>query len=114
MGKFSISSDTGFTSTLSGENKTLWNNLYVTTGFSATSGYVEVNQYGEPRLMDTIVKDDCIELVYTETKLWSMSFGDVDKRVFKIVYSCKEGKWNKSEKIYGEIIPASEEKYEFE
>lgn len=84
--------------------------------FSVTNTHAnwQIKQYGEPQLIDTIVKDDSIELVYTETKLWSMSFGDVEKRVFKIIYSCKEGKWNKSDKIYGEIIPASEERYEFE
>jgi len=74
---------------------------------------MNINQYSEPKLIETIVKDDCIELVYTETKLWSFVNGTIDKRVFKVIYSCKEGKWNKSEKIYGQIIPASEERYEF-
>jgi len=35
-------------------------------------------------------------------------------RVYKIIYSCKNGKWNKSEPIFGHIIPASEEYYIFE
>jgi hypothetical protein len=37
-----------------------------------------------------------------------------EERVFKIVYSCVDGKWNKSEKIYGKIIPSQKEYYEFE
>jgi len=35
------------------------------------------------------------------------------KKVFKVIFSCVDGKWHKSERIYGVIIPASEESYEF-
>jgi len=35
------------------------------------------------------------------------------ERVFKIVYSCVNGKWNKSDRIYGNIISAQDEGYEF-
>jgi hypothetical protein len=34
-------------------------------------------------------------------------------KVYKIVYSCKDGKWHKSDRIYGEIIPAQNETYKF-
>jgi hypothetical protein len=37
-----------------------------------------------------------------------------DERAVKIVYSCVDGKWNKSEPIYGKIIPAQDEYFEFE
>jgi hypothetical protein len=36
-----------------------------------------------------------------------------EKRVYKIIYSIEEGKWKRSEPIYGKIIPATEESYEF-
>jgi len=36
------------------------------------------------------------------------------ERVFKIVYSCVDGKWNKSEPIFGKIVPMQDEYYEFE
>jgi hypothetical protein len=35
-------------------------------------------------------------------------------RVFKIVYSCVDGKWHKSEPIFGKIIPSQSEYFEFE
>ena len=38
----------------------------------------------------------------------------LEERVFKIVYSCKDGKWNKSEPNYGKIIPATDEDYDFD
>lgn len=31
----------------------------------------------------------------------------------KIIYSCIDGKWNKSEPIYGKIIPTQDEYFEF-
>lgn len=36
------------------------------------------------------------------------------KRVFKVIFSCVDGKWHKSERIYGDIIPASKESYKFD
>ena len=62
-------------------------------------------------LIDTIVKENSIELVYKEVSIWN----GLDKRVYKIVYSCLDGKWHKSDRIYGEIIPEQviEETYKF-
>ena len=62
-------------------------------------------------LIDTIVKENSIELVYKEVSIWN----GLDNRVYKIVYSCLDGKWHKSDRIYGEIIPKQviEETYKF-
>ena len=62
-------------------------------------------------LIDTIVKENSIELVYKEVSIWN----GLDNRVYKIVYSCLDGKWHKSDRIYGEIIPEQviEETYKF-
>ena len=62
-------------------------------------------------LIDTIVKENSIELVYKEVSIWN----GLDSRVYKIVYSCLDGKWHKSDRIYGEIIPKQviEETYKF-
>ena len=62
-------------------------------------------------LIDTIVKENSIELVYKEVSIWN----GLDKRVYKIVYNCLDGKWHKSDRIYGEIIPEQviEETYKF-
>lgn len=62
------------------------------------------SDFGEPILVQTIVNDKSVELIYKEisnsTYLTFPSYTPV--RVFKIVYSCKKGKWNQSERIYGE------------
>ena len=62
-------------------------------------------------LIDTIVKENSIELVYKEVSIWN----GLDNRIYKIVYSCLDGKWHKSDRIYGEIIPKQviEETYKF-
>ena len=62
-------------------------------------------------LIDTVVKENSIELVYKEVSIWN----GLDNRVYKIVYSCLDGKWHKSDRIYGEIIPKQviEETYKF-
>lgn len=64
-------------------------------------------------LVDTIVKDDCIELIYKQMSNYSNNWGELPILVFKIIYSCKDGKWNVSEHIYGKIIKATKESYEF-
>jgi hypothetical protein len=36
-----------------------------------------------------------------------------EQRVFKTVFSCVDGRWNKSERIYGEVVAAKLESYSF-
>jgi len=60
---------------------------------------------------------ESVEMIYKETSM--MTYTNYppmppEERVFKIVYSCVNGKWNKSDRIYGNIIPAQDEEYEFE
>lgn len=60
--------------------------------------------------------EDRIEVIYTEkSDVCYTTYPPTypERRVYKIIYSCIDGKWNKSDKIYGEIIPAQEEQYEF-
>lgn len=74
-----------------------------------------INTYSLPKRVDVIEYPDKIEMVYTEQSMISHWPDDgFQRRVFKIVYSCIDGKWNKSDRIYGEIIPAQEETYTFE
>lgn len=77
--------------------------LYDTWG---TPERIAVNEVGEK-----------IEMIYKQSpnivySTWPTS--RPDDRVFKIVYSCKDGKWHKSNPIYGKIIPAQGEYYQFE
>ncbi len=67
---------------------------------------VEVNEVGES-----------IEMIYKQTSMLTYTIypsPPPEVRVFKIVYSCVDGKWNKSEPIYGRIIPAQNEYFEFD
>lgn len=60
---------------------------------------------------------ESIEFLYKQTSMLCFTIypsPPPEERVFKIIYSCKNGKWNKSEPIYGKIIPATSEEYEFD
>lgn len=57
---------------------------------------------------------DTIEMVFKQTEYTMYINGSSVIKVFKIVYSCVDGKWNKSEPIYGKIISPQEETYEFD
>jgi hypothetical protein len=54
--------------------------------------------------------EDHIELTFKEQTSY---FSTSEMKVYKIIYSVIDGKLNKSEKIYGKIIPATEESYIF-
>ena len=84
---------------------------------SSTCGHtLSCGQYGVPQLLSVNDTNDLVEVTYIETANTYISYGyDVPpRRVFKIVYSCIAGKFHKSERIYGNIIPATDEMYEFE
>lgn len=68
---------------------------------------VEVNEYG-----------DRIEIIYKQTSMFTYTTfhspaPSPEVRVFKIVFSCKDGKWHKSEPVFGQIIPKQKEWYQF-
>lgn len=70
--------------------------------------------WSDPSLVKTIVNEDSIELVYKQYSMVSTGFhGDFPSRVYKVICSCKDGKWHKSDPIEGEIISAVEEGYQF-
>ena len=66
-----------------------------------------------PVLVKTLVLPDRIELVYTQASLLANNWGPLPDDCYKVVYSCVDGKWNESAPIYGNIIPATEQDYEF-
>lgn len=75
-----------------------------------------LNMWGNPYKVDVIEKQDCIEFIYKEISTITYTVypsPPPQERIFKIVFSCKDGKWNKSERIYGKIIPSSKEQYKF-
>ena len=87
------------------------------TGLSTTQTFDQwICKWSDPLLIKTQEVGESIELIYKQHSTYSRTGGIApynDTRVFKIVYSCVNGKWNKSEPIFGEIIPAHEEYYEF-
>ena len=58
---------------------------------------------------------DTVEMVWKERLNYWSSTSDLSNsvRVYKVIYSCKDGKWHKSDRIYGKVIPAKGETYEF-
>ena len=82
--------------------------------------FIDSNQYihtwGTPLRVDVVEMPDRIEFIYVETS--TIVFNNnppppPERRVFKIVFSCVDGKWNKSDPIFGEIFPALNETYKF-
>ena len=60
---------------------------------------------------------ETIEMIYIEkTSVFRTTDGELynDEIPVKFIFSCVDGKWNKSEPIYGKIIPAQEETFEFD
>lgn len=83
---------------------------------SSSGNTSNLNTWSNPERMEVNEVGETIEMVYKQTPMITYtaypSLPEV--RVFKIVYSCVDGKWNKSEPIFGKIIPPQDEYYEFE
>lgn len=79
--------------------------------------FTTINTWSSPQRVDVIEYAESIEFIYKETSIMTLAIypsRQPEERVFKIVYSCVDGKWNKSERIYGNIIPSQKEYYTFE
>lgn len=76
------------------------------------------NLYGLPELICADDYHNRIELTYIEKATVTFTAfpqpSDYEKRVFKVIYRCIDGQLSKSERIYGKVIPARTESYEFE
>ena len=88
----------------------------VSGGSTSTSSLGE--QWSYPTRIDVHEYQDRIEILYKQTSIILISNGwgtpPPSERVYKIIFSCVDGKWNKSEPIYGKIIAPQDETYEFE
>lgn len=70
-----------------------------------TAGYM----WSEPTRLQVNELNDSIEMIYEETSLMNLAIHPLlQKRYFKIVFSCVDGKWNKSERIYGKKVEQAE------
>jgi hypothetical protein len=80
------------------------NSLRVSSTISSTTS---INQWSEPFRLEINELEDSIEMIYEEVSNMVLSIypsRPQEKRHFKIVFSCVDGKWNKSERIYGKKI----------
>jgi hypothetical protein len=87
----------------------------ITTTTDITGFTSDMNIWSTNERVEVNVVGETIEMIYKQTlhfNNWPASL--TEKKVYKIVYSCIDGKWNKSEPIYGKIIPAQEEYFEFD
>jgi hypothetical protein len=82
-----------------------------------TSGTSTFTEWSCPQRVDVRDTGHSIEMIYLQdriNRLWGGTIPQIpERRVFKIVYSCVNGQWHKSEPIFGEIIPAIKEQYVF-
>lgn len=85
----------------------------IDTGSVTTSGFNSFDMWNTMILRQVNEVGESIEMIFAQTK--ASAFPPYhEERAVKIIYSCVDGKWNKSEPIYGIIVPAQEESYEFE
>ena len=84
-------------------------------GIGSSSNLSPDSLWSNPHRISVQETGESIEFIYKQTFMVSNGLWNekLQERVFKIVYSCKDGKWNKSEPIFGKIIPQQEEYYEF-
>lgn len=100
---------TGNSSTTIGRSTSANDSLWA----SGTAG----NLWSHPERVSVQEYEDRIEMVYKVTSMVTYTIYPSPPpvvKVFKIVFSCVDGKWNRSEPIYGKIIVAQDEQYEFE
>jgi hypothetical protein len=84
--------------------------------FDVTSGTSTFNNWFAPERVGVVELHDKIEFIYKETSKMALAVYPArvaEQRVFKIVFSCIDGKWNKSDRVYGNIITATPESYSF-
>ena len=85
----------------------------IITGTGTTSF---LNTWSNPERIAVMECFESIEMIYKQTSMLTYTIypsPPPEERVFKIVYSCVDGKWNKSEPIFGKIVRATSESFEF-
>jgi len=89
-----------------------------TTINSSNSGSTTTfDPWSEPQRIEVHEYLDSIEFIYKQTSMVTNTIYPSslqEERVYKIVFSVVEGKWHKSEPIFGTITSARDEYYSFE
>lgn len=82
--------------------------------YNSTSTYIyNPPKYSSVELINTIVLEDGIELIYKGFLHFLMPISNRIE-IWKDIYGCFDGKFCKIETVYGRHIPAQEETYEFD
>lgn len=82
---------------------------------SSTGTTFHLNNWSSPTFVKSIELPESLEFIYKQYSMVTFGWDRApEERAFKIIYSCVDGKWNKSEPIYGKVIPAQNEDYEFD
>ena len=74
---------------------------------TGTSSTTALNLWSTPERLEVNEIGDTIEMIYKEVSAVTYTVypsRPPQERIFKIIYSCKDGKWDKSERIYGKEI----------
>ncbi len=86
-------------------------------GWSVTTGAYTSNQYTMDELVKTIVKEDCIELIYKKEPMWHYTNGGKpDPIITKRVYGVVNGKFGLIKTVNGTYTPShvEPESYNFD
>lgn len=100
-------SQTNTNDPLTGTSNTIVGMTQVSGTSSTTAGYM----WSHPTRLEVRELSDSIEMIYEEASLMNLTIypsPPPEKRYFKIVFSCVDGKWNKSERIYGKKVERQE------
>jgi hypothetical protein len=88
------------------QSVTTTNAAAVHTNITWTGSIDSFTSWSEPFRVDVIDTGHSIEMIYVQHRINRIWSGEIpqnpERRVFKIVYSCVNGEWHKSEPIYGQ------------
>ena len=84
--------------------------------FGSSETTLIVEHWGTPNRISVEEVGESIEMVFEQTLSYIGYYATQPetRRVYKIIYSCVDGKWNKSEPVFGRIVPAQCEKFCFD
>jgi hypothetical protein len=90
----------------------LYKNASTLTAQNSTTTYVSShNMYSTPELINAIIKNDSIELIYKRQYMVSTNYGMPRPEVYKDIYSRNGGDVRRE---IGTYIPSQEESYVFD
>lgn len=88
---------------------------------NTTTALVSTDGFGTPYIIDTVVKEGCVEVVFRREPTVTYTTYEVNgynarpyPQIYKIRYYAQGDQLVASEKIYGRFLPSRGEGYEFD